>query len=347
MMGARWTGVAAVCLSGLAVAGGPTAADLREHCREVVDEGFAGVVLVERDGEVLFRGAFGVNADEVAEPVSEDTLFYVGSVAKVFTTTATLRLAGEGVVSLDEPIGAYLQGVPEDKQRVTLRHLLTHTAGLPTNHPNPMAALDRAAFVAWCLGLDLESEPGASWAYSNVGFSLVAAILEQAAGRPFQVIMHDTVFEPAGMDGARFVDELDDAALPVAIGTGELSERYGVPGDPRGFVGSWLRFGAGGIVMTADDLLAFDRALRVGRLLDEDQIDQTTSPVREGWGMGWRLSRTRFGEPLLFHDGRFPGFNAGYARVPNDNACLIVLSNLEDGMGMVQGPAMDLLMGDD
>jgi len=317
---------------------------LDAQCRALAEKDFAGVILIERAGEILFHEAYGTNAGDDSTSVTIESLFYIGSVAKVITTTTALRLETRGDVSLDEPISTYLDEVPEDKRAITLRHLLTHTSGLPANHPDPARAIGRDDFVKWCLGAALEFKPGEDWAYSNVGYSLAAAVLERTANTAFTELVRDLVFDPAEMEHARFVDELAETDGPIAIGSGELATKHGLDGNPRSYGNSWLRIGPGGIVLTAADLLAIDRALRTGKLLSKEQVDKTTTPIRDGWGMGWRLSRTRHEDPLLFHDGGFPGFSAGYARIPSDNACLIILCNREAGLEAVQRQAMDLLM---
>jgi CubicO group peptidase (beta-lactamase class C family) len=299
--------------------------------------GFRGQVLIRLGDDVVYERAFGATTPDGDAPIDEHTLFYIGSIAKPITSTVALRLDADGVVTLDSTLAAHFEGVPEDKAGVTIRQLLSHTAGFPANHPDPLEALDREAFVAWALAQPLEFEPGSDWAYSNVGYALLAAAIEQTTETPFIEVVRSRVFMPAGMTSAYFVD---DPALPaerLAIGEGPMAVRYGLTGDPSSYGGTWLRMGAGGIVASARDLAAFDLALRGGVLLTDAQLAVATTEVAGDYGLGWLLRETAQGTPVHWHAGGFPGFNAEFFRLPVEDGSFVVLSCVEEGAGRIRG----------
>jgi CubicO group peptidase (beta-lactamase class C family) len=297
-----------------------------------VEGGFRGQVAIEVDGVVLLERAYGAARTDPERLAAKDTLYYAGSVAKTMTSAVVLQLVAEKKVALDDPVSKHLSGVPADKARVTIGHLLLHTSGLPANHTNPLTKLDRDAFVAWAMSQPLGAEPGKERAYSNVGYAVLAAIIERIEGSPFTESVRTRVFVPAGMTSTFF---LDDPKLPkdrLAWGAGAKLTEQGGTGDPVAFGGTWLRMGCGGIVSTAGDLVRFSRTLREGKILTHDQYwFATTAPAGgSGLGYGWRLSRTRRDTPLHFHDGGFFGFSSGLVRLPDERATIVVLCNRED-----------------
>lgn len=299
-----------------------------------VAEGFRGQVLLERDGEVVLDRAYG-RADE-SKPVAAttSTLYYIGSLAKMFTSAVVLQLEKEGKLALGDTIDRHVDAVPNDKKGITIRQLLTHTSGAIGNHPDIFAKLDRDAFVRWFLATPLAG-PAGKHSYSNVGYSLLAAIVERAGGEPFTAAVRRRVFEPAGMKDTFFVDDLGKNAERLAVGIGDSLKKTGADGNAAHYGGTWLRMGPGGIVSTARDLLQWEQALRAGKVLDADQYRAATTPYEDGapWGLGWRLSRTTRKTPLHFHDGGMPGFNALFGRFPDEHAVIVVLSNRDEVAG--------------
>ncbi len=248
-----------------------------------------------------------------------------------------LQLEGEKKLKLSDTLGRHIDGVPKDKARITIKHLLTHTPGIVGNHPDPFAKLDRDAFLEWFLATPLESKPGKKHTYSNVAYSLLAVIIERAGGESYRQAVRRRVFDVAGMKNTFFLSEIAPHIERVAVGSGEKVKQYGLDGKAESYGGSWLRIGPGGIVSTAGDLLKWEQSLRAGTVLTAAQYKVVTRPYKRGepWGMGWRLSRTTRGTPLHFHDGGLPGFNAMYARFPEENAVIIVLCNRDEQAGRV------------
>jgi len=296
------------------------------------EAGESGQVVVAFQGEVVLDTVFGEARDGVA--VEPDTLFYIGSIAKILTSAAVVCLADEGALGLDDSLEKYLDGVPNAKQGITIRMLLAHTSGLPANHNDPTKVLDREEFLAWALSVDLQSEPSEQWSYSNVGYGLLAAIIEEATGNPYQDSIRRLVTRPARMTNTWFLTDDFDREL-AAVGSGASLKQYGLDGNAAEMEWTWLRAGAGGVFSTAQDLLRLHDAIDNGDVLTPVQLNLVTTPVlSKRYGLGWRLSDT--GSGVHYHDGSFPGFNAEFMRLPQHDGVLIVLSNQDDGARRVR-----------
>src|SRR5262245_54809126 len=174
--------------------------------------GFSGAVLVAREGQAVFRGAFGHANREFAVPNSPDTKFRIGSVSKQFTAAAVLLLAQRGRLTLTDPIDKYLPEWPAAWSKVTVHHLLSHTAGLPRlttravldvsalslGAPNEFRSV-RDLFAPGEELQPLDSEPGARWSYSNVGYIVLGMLVAKVSGRSFCDFVEGEIFRPLRM----------------------------------------------------------------------------------------------------------------------------------------------------
>ena len=323
--------------------------DLREKLTSVMEQqknkGFNGQVVVRWGGQNVLNTAVGISDPTAERPVSVDSLFYIGSVAKVITSATALQLSDEGLLNLDASLKEYLPGLPSDKHGITIRHLLAHQSGLPPNHDKPLQMLSRDEFVTWVLRQKLSFEPGKGWAYSNVGYSLLAAVIEHVAEGSFQDVVRDRVLSKAKMNSTFFLDELDDQRRPLlTVGKGPMCEEFNLSGRIDDFESTWLRYGPGAMVSSATDLAKLCEAIKEGRVYNANALKLATTPVRDGWGLGWRLSQTRKRTPLQYHDGGFAGFHSLVALMPSENAFVIVLSNQEKGAEPVAKALLDVLM---
>lgn len=310
----------------------PTAEQIGDAVDRLVDEGESGQVAVVLGGELLYRADFGEasqDAEGEAVPVSGDTLFYIGSIAKVFTSATVLELVEAGELSLDDTVGAFFEEVPEDKQGITIEWLLCHRSGLIANHEDPLTVFDRAGFESWALSTPLNHEPGEAWEYSNVGFALLAAIIERVTEKDYQTAVRELVIEPSGMTETFFLTDEFDRGL-LATGHGPRLEGFGFSGDLDSMEWTWLRAGAGAMVSTAGDLLRFHQALDAETVLSGEQLDLATQPTGSAqYGLGWQLSGS--GNGVHFHQGGFPGFSAEFIRLPRYDGAIIAISNQDEG----------------
>jgi CubicO group peptidase (beta-lactamase class C family) len=291
-------------------------------------------VAVLRGGAVEYQGCYGLADLEWGVPVAPDSVFALASVSKPLTALAVVLARQAGLVELDAPIIDYLPDYPDVGKRITLKHLLTHTSGVPNYVTLPAFQGDKLRLdhtpdelTAAFAGLPLDFEPGSRYTYSNSGYWLLGRILESVGGMPFPRLMRDLVFAPLGMRDARFLDA--ETIVPRRV------HAYDEADD--GFVNavtfsSTLTGGAGGFGATLEDMVAFDLAMRGHLVLDAGLERELYTPVRlthgreEGYGLGWMLS-SYHGQPTIGHAGGLPGISTFYGRLPEQDLSVVVLSN--------------------
>jgi CubicO group peptidase (beta-lactamase class C family) len=305
---------------------------LDAYLARLSDWGFSGVILVARAGDVLLEKGYGYADREARRPVTPDTVFSVGSITKQFTAAAILNLESESRLSVEDPITKYFDGVPEDKSGITLHQLLTHSAGLPGAIGDDFEAIERDEYVRRALEAELEFEPGTGYDYSNVGYSLLGAIIEQLAEQSYEVYLHEVLFEPAGMPDTGYLLPAWDAER---LAQGYLDgERWGtVVERPWADDGPYWHLRAnGGIHSTVRDMYRWLDVVRAPGLLDQERHDKWLAPhVDEGDGdshyaYGWVVHDTDWGR-LIAHNGGNGVFGADFVYLPEDDLFVYVASN--------------------
>ena len=317
-----------------------------------------GVVV---DGELLLADGLGQTGD--GKPVDARTAFRIGSITKVFTASAILKFADAGRLDLDGPASAHLPELARlvypsaDARPLTVRDILTHTAGLPRNPDLPGLAVDRfttrAELMAAIDGLGLARAPGLAYEYSNLGFSLLGHVVAAVSGRPYRDTIRAEVLAPLGM--RRTVWQQTDVTGTLAFGhhikDGVVTLK---PPTLHGEIDA-----AGGLFSTVDDLAKFvafqlaawparsapdpgplPRAVlrdshtlrghqflraRGGLARDETKIKVTGS--ENGTGHVWRVSHGCDGSVLVGHTGATDGYHASIRMLPHAGVGIIVLAN--------------------
>jgi CubicO group peptidase (beta-lactamase class C family) len=285
---------------------------------------FSGVVVIGRaDGSISLDRAFGSG-------LTRDTLFDIGSVAKLFTATAVLRLAEAGKLSLDRSIADYLPHVPAYARRITIRELLLHTSGLPPNFSSDLAILSRAKATHRILSLRLG--PAGRFVYSNAGYVLLASIVQQVGGMPFQRYVRLHLLSPARVTAIGWYGDKRFARMRRAGGF--------VHGINRGAAGSrllsWSIIGAGGLLATAGDLFRFCSALQRGLILDRQHLSELDRgylrlptpgpPARVSFGGILAVTRKR-NRVAAVGGGTDFGFTADVRRYLSAGVITVVLAN--------------------
>lgn len=297
--------------------------------RLVDQQGFSGAVLIAKGGRIVLEEGYGLADDERGTPMTASTVVLTGSISKQFTAAAILRLESEGLLRVADPISEHLPGVPADKGTVTIHHLLTHTAGFTSDHfegdLTPMS-FEEALDAIWALPLGFE--PGTRYDYSNTGYALLAAIVQETSGRPFTSYMREEVFEPAGLTATGFFgDDWTGHHVATAYRNGERQ------GRPSEFPGPfWGNMGNGGVMSTTRDLFRWFHGLESGEILGAEGARKMFAPhapmPREGqfYGYGWATGETDLG-PAIMHSGLGLGGNSDLAFYREPELTIIILSN--------------------
>ena len=281
--------------------------------------GFRGVVLVARGETILLARGYGTTIPGGDRPITAETVFTTGSITKQFTATAILKLEMQGKLSVQDPIGRWFRAVPAEKSAITLHQLLTHTAGFPPAIGDDLERVGRDAYLQRALAQPLLFTPGSGYEYSNVGYSLLAAIVELVSGQGYERYLHDTFFVPAGMRDTGYILPAWDLAR-LAHGTGDDGGDWGtsmehaiLPDGP-----GWNLLGNGGIHSTVFDMLRWHRALASDAILPEAaRAKMIAKHADEGggtwYGYGWSIEPTDWGR-LITHNGGNPYYFADFLR---------------------------------
>lgn len=310
-------------------------ARLDEHVRRLVPFGFSGSVLVAVDGDPVLSRGYGMADAEAGISVTPETVFDIGSLTKQFTAAALLKLEDEGRLRVTDPISRWLPDVPADKAGVTLHDLLTHSAGLDDSFGRDYEVAERDSTVALILQSELMT-PG-TYRYSNAGYTLLAAVVENASGMPYERFLRERLFAPAGMERTGYRAP-GWRAGELAVGY-RGGERWGTPTDklwaPDGPY--WHLRGNGGILSTPGDLLRWERALAGTTVLSDSAKRKMWTPhvpeSPEGtshYGYGWAIFPESRGGPLIAHNGGNGVFFADFHRYVDAGVTLIILSNRSD-----------------
>jgi CubicO group peptidase (beta-lactamase class C family) len=327
-------------LGACATAGDGRRADRLGTCiaSRTEEQGFSGAVSVIKDGQLAAFVARGVQAGPGSASISANTRFNIGSASKMFTAVAIAQLADEGKLSFDDPVGKYVADLAPETANVTLRYLLTHTAGLGNFFvPENRDVLDKARSAADLLPLIAAETPsvppGSEFRYSNSGFALLGVVVERITGATYGDYLEQKVFRPAGMLHSGVNPEpLETLAIPMTSrSAGESAGETLRPASPRPRHGT----PAGGVYSTAGDLGKFAAALWGDRLMAPATIATMTSakvaPDRKrperAYGYGFAIHTDADGAAWIGHNGGTIGVNAEFFMRPADGSAIIVLSN--------------------
>ncbi|MCK7490937.1 MAG: beta-lactamase family protein [Comamonadaceae bacterium] len=241
---------------------------------------FSGSVLVARGGQIVLRKGYGMANYELSVPNGPETKFRLGSITKQFTAMAILQLESQGKLAVSDTVETVFPGFPNGG-RITIRHLLTHTSGLPnmTEFPDyaktmalPSTALET---VGRFKDLPLDFEPGERLSYSNSGYVLLGAIIEKVAGRSYEEFVRENIFRPLGMDDTGY-DHPDAILKNRASGYEFADDRLA---NAR-YIDMTIPHAAGGLTSTVDDLYKWDRALYTDKLLPRRRPGQAVRAVQ-------------------------------------------------------------------
>lgn len=294
-------------------------------------------IAVIKNGRVVRMKGYGVASLEFGVPVTDETVFEIGSVSKQMTAAGIMLLVQDGKVDLDERISKYLPNTPDAWRDVTVRNLLTHTSGIRSYTSiggfELSLRMTMTDFITKLAPYPLEFVPGEKNIYSNSAFNLLAFIIETQSGKKYLDYMREKLFLPFGMTH-----------------TGDRDPRFVIPQRANGYEWGLDQYmgrdgnltdltGAGSIVSTITDMTKWEAALRGNKLLNAESKKKIWTPFTfnngqlSPYGFGWRISNVR-GHRLIGHTGQTAGFGSAIFRYVGDDITVIALTNLgENGMG--------------
>lgn len=314
---------------------GELGAKLDGQLRSITDKGFSGVLLVAKDGQVVLEQGYGLANREKKITYAPKTVFTVGSITKQFTGAAVLKLEMQGKLQTSDKITKYFKDVPPDKADITLHQLLTHSAGMVNAFGDDYERLPRDEFVKRALASELRYVPGAKHEYSNVGYSILGAVIEVVTDGSYERYLHDSLFKPAGMKETGYVIPKWKSEN-LAVGYREDGSRWGTPLDHLWDKDGpyWNLRANGGILSTVGDLYRWHLALEGENILSKEAKEKYFAPhIAEQpeavsfYGYGWVNEKTPRGTTLIWHDGGNGFFYADFRRYIDEKVVYIVATN--------------------
>jgi CubicO group peptidase (beta-lactamase class C family) len=301
---------------------------------------FSGAVLVAEHGQVIYSKGFGFANREWDIPNTPDTKFRLGSMTKQFTAAIIMQLVDQGKLRLDNKITDILPDYPKKTgDEITIHQLLTHTSGLLSYTDIPEYFKDNYVrknmkpreIIDLFKDKDLTFEPGSKWAYSNSGYIVLGAIIEKITGKPYEQVLKENIFNPAGMTDSGY-DHMETIIKKRAAGYDKIPGGY----KNCDFVDMSSPYSAGAIYSTVEDLFKWDQALYTDKLLSEEARRKIFAGYYDAsgglqYGYGWMTKFVPTGNNdstrIFVHGGGIYGFNTVIVRQTEKNNCIILLNN--------------------
>jgi CubicO group peptidase (beta-lactamase class C family) len=295
---------------------------------------FSGAVLVSQGGTILLNRGYGLADSERGIPNTPQTRFRLASLTKPLTGLGIMILHTQGQLNVQDPICTHLQNCPPAWEAITIRHLLTHTSGIPNYtsfidfETTEMLPTTPDQLVARFRDMPLSSPPGETYIYSNSGYVLLGLIIEQVSGQPYEAFIRSNIFEPLQMENSGY-DHNRGTIQNQAIG-------YTQVGTPGSFLDASTLYASGALYASVEDMYRLDQALYTEYLLPRSVLDEVFTPVKGDYGYGWWVT-TAFGRRAISHTGLVTGFSNYIVRFPDERVCVIVLSNLQSAPSEIIG----------
>lgn len=304
---------------------------------------FNGNVLVMQKGKEIYKKSFGLADREWNAPNTSITKFRIGSITKQFTAAAILQLASQGKLSLDDLLNKYLPGYPKGDS-VTIHMLLNHTSGivnytnLPEFWPKATLPLSTDSMIAIFKDKPFDFSPGAKWSYSNSGYFLLGVIVEKASGKKFGAYLMDNILKKAGMQNSG-MDQLD--SILAFRAKGYFKNNQGLWQHAM-YISMDAPYSAGAMFSTVDDLYKWIKLLSANQVLPETYTKKMLTAYKNNYGYGIGVDSLK-NHPRISHGGGIPGFVTHLAYFPQDDVCVVVLSNNSTDAGSLGNALASLI----
>ena len=289
--------------------------------------------LVARDGQVVYRKAFGTANLELDVPMTPDMVFRIGSITKQFTAVAILQLLEQGKLNLNDEITKFILDYPTQGHKITIHHLLNHTSGIKSytsmSEFSMILRKDHSPSQIIEIFKDepMDFAPGERYLYNNSGYILLGYIIEKVSGQSYEEFVNEHLFKPAGMINSLYGN--DKIVLK--------NRAYGYQPSGSGYANAdylsiTLPYAAGSLMSTVDDLFKWNQALQSGKLLKKETLELAFKPgkLNDGtpmtYGYGWEMGNLQ-GSPVIVHGGGIHGFISYAIWLPQENVVVILLQN--------------------
>ena len=322
--------VSAILVLSISVHADPIDDYIQAHMRRNHIPGVS--VAVVRSGKLIKLKGYGLANLEWQQPATPSTTFQIASATKLFTGLALMTLVDEGKISLSDPVKKFLPDVPDAWQKITIRHLATHSSGL-SDDVKVSADASVAQYVEAAYKNPLAYQPGERSRYGFADFVVLQHILEKISGQSYEQLLESQIFKPYGLTDSRFDHAADQGGIRVADTIPQRAEVYNwEDGKHRKF---WFLFpergySAGGLLTSARDVAKLAVALDEGKLISDKSRAQMWNRDRLGdgsldsFGVGWVVDE--------YNSRKTVGHSGGPAlsdilRFPDERLTIVVLTN--------------------
>ncbi len=288
---------------------------------------------VVRNGQTLVNKGYGLANAELNAPVTSETVIRLGSVSKQFFTTAVMKLMQDGKLSIEDPVHKYFPDAPEAWRPIKIKNLMSHTSGLQREGPaydnfkiQPDINIIRSAY-----NLPLVFKTGERYQYCNLAYFMLAEIIKQVSGKPWQDYIRDELFIPAGMNNSYLTDFY--RVIP--------NRASGYMHNRDTLINATAMLGirpSGGFLSTSSDMIKWENAIRTEKIiLKKENWEKLWEPFiktsdkadsKEYYGFGWVIDEYK-GRKLVLHGGANMGFRSVFIRFLNDGLSIVILTNTD------------------
>jgi CubicO group peptidase (beta-lactamase class C family) len=299
-----------------------TGADIDKIFRTYIDSGFSGAAIVVRDDKIILQKGYGYANDEKKTPNTAKTLFNVASIGKQFTAVTVLKLEEKGLLNTKDFVWKYTGKLGGMKDSATIEHILMHTSGLFVEG-GPLDYSSRDKYIASIRNTPLESKPGEKHRYSNAGYTLLAAIVEIVTNQPFEDVLYQTIFQPAGMKYTGYPWE--ERIQKDLLATGY--NKQGVPEPVQQNI--WGSRGPGNIATNTEDMFQWYRVFWTHDKLISQKIKERMLkdyiPGKETFS--WNKPTSAGGKKFFVKGGGRPDFESQTIYFPDEKVFLFFSIN--------------------
>ncbi|HYC28675.1 MAG TPA: serine hydrolase domain-containing protein, partial [Chitinophagaceae bacterium] len=270
-------------------------------------------VLVARNGQVVYKKAFGMANMELSVPMQVDNVFRIGSVTKQFTAIAILQLMEQGKLNLQDEITKFIPDYPTQGSKITIEHLLTHTSGIrnftsiPDTVQRSKIDFTPKEMVDYFKDQPMRFAPGTRWEYSNSGYFLLGYIIEKITGKTYAQYLEENIFKPLNMTNSLYFSE----TKIIKKRTDGYSQN-GKEFENASYLSMTQPFAAGSIMSTVEDLFKWQQGVQQYKLVKKETLDkawtryQLNDGSKTNYGYGWRMGYIQ-GSASIWHGGLVNG----------------------------------------
>ncbi len=289
---------------------------------------------VIKNGYPVTNKGYGLANVELNVPVNAETVIRLGSVSKQFFTTAIMKLMEEGKLDIEDPVHKFFPDAPETWRPIKIKNLMSHTSGLQREGPaydnfkiQPDLNIIKSAY-----NLPLVFKIGEKYQYCNLAYFMLAEIIKQVSGLPWQVYIEDKLFKPAGMNNSYLTDFYQ--IIP--------NRADGYMRNHDTLINATAMYAirpSGGFLSTSSDMIKWEKAITEEKIiLKKDNWEKLWQPFiktsdkadsKEYYGFGWVIDEYK-GHKLIVHGGANIGFRSVFARFVNEGLSIIILTNTDE-----------------